>query len=966
MRLFPESGFDQSAITPVFLGVLVSWFFTETFGWVFLGLVVPGYLATLFLLDPRSAAIDVLEAVLSYGVARGLCEHLSWTGLTSRIFGRERFLVILLVSVLVRLGVEGALIPWALPHAKWAYSIGLVVVPLLANACWKTGLVRGAVQNGVPTLIVYALLRFLLVPHTNLSLAGFHLSIEDVARSFLNSPRAYVLLVTGAVFAAIANVRYGWDYGGILIPALIALVVATPSKLAATFLEALLLLAIIRVVVRFTAVGRWNIEGPRRTVLFLSVDYALRFSAAALLGRHLPGTEMVELTGLGYLLPSLLAVKAAQRTIATVFLPTLTVSVAAFLISSASALVVERVEAAVPPDDPAIARSLGVPPDTPLLAAVWLSALARSSAEHAAGVASQPVRARVRAIGAWANGDRAALLGLEVQAVGARFVLVRERFADLEHRHGFPAAILPAQRARAPRTVALVPAPLASPEAAALAGRWLERSAVDAVVIAGVEAAKAREFEDDEALATARALADAGDNRGLVVAIRAGSEPCSSRGSSRTSQNLAARAFLAQHENDASACDRAPDEARRGEDLALEVGRASADSWLDALPAGPALSTSSALSLGLSQARLSSAQPSLEDVLVLRRLVLEPLLGGEATPSLPLSAAAARSVGYALLGPSSLPSGEPGLLLLPGAAGGALALVMRVGGVRGLSLEVPHAGNAELRSLALSLAKPLRADALLLGLEAHEGAIENQLFAAAHAAAVWPRSGRAASIVSFRTRPGAPGQSADDSLGLAEWGGLSARRLGDRVASALAVLALPTRPEPLDLATRDQAGRSVFGDTPLVTVTVPLDWLRIGGHSVGLESLRAFQGFAWFDSPISDALAALARALPVKAGDAPESVFDTARTAASERSIVAIRSLEDLTFSSACRAGIALADSGAFLLLIVRQNQRLRVSAYPLLPHAEPVRPERVVAGTLAECATEIVSGGICTVEARR
>src|SRR5262249_31000883 len=43
LELFPTSGFDRSATTPVWLGVLVSWFFTETFGWVFGGLVVPGY-----------------------------------------------------------------------------------------------------------------------------------------------------------------------------------------------------------------------------------------------------------------------------------------------------------------------------------------------------------------------------------------------------------------------------------------------------------------------------------------------------------------------------------------------------------------------------------------------------------------------------------------------------------------------------------------------------------------------------------------------------------------------------------------------------------------------------------------------------------------------------------------------------------------------------------------------------------
>src|SRR5262249_33985577 len=45
INIFPRSGFDQSVTTPVLIGVLVSWFFTETFGWIFAGLVVPGYLA---------------------------------------------------------------------------------------------------------------------------------------------------------------------------------------------------------------------------------------------------------------------------------------------------------------------------------------------------------------------------------------------------------------------------------------------------------------------------------------------------------------------------------------------------------------------------------------------------------------------------------------------------------------------------------------------------------------------------------------------------------------------------------------------------------------------------------------------------------------------------------------------------------------------------------------------------------
>ena len=63
LPLFPEPGFEQSAMTPVLLGVVISWLFTETFGWVFAGLVVPGYLASVFLLHPIGGLIDVIEAV---------------------------------------------------------------------------------------------------------------------------------------------------------------------------------------------------------------------------------------------------------------------------------------------------------------------------------------------------------------------------------------------------------------------------------------------------------------------------------------------------------------------------------------------------------------------------------------------------------------------------------------------------------------------------------------------------------------------------------------------------------------------------------------------------------------------------------------------------------------------------------------------------------------------------------------
>jgi len=38
LSIFPSAGFEQSVTTPVLLGILVSWAFTEMFGWVYEGM----------------------------------------------------------------------------------------------------------------------------------------------------------------------------------------------------------------------------------------------------------------------------------------------------------------------------------------------------------------------------------------------------------------------------------------------------------------------------------------------------------------------------------------------------------------------------------------------------------------------------------------------------------------------------------------------------------------------------------------------------------------------------------------------------------------------------------------------------------------------------------------------------------------------------------------------------------------
>src|SRR5262249_58455608 len=96
--IFPPHGLDQTIHVAVLVGVWVLLFFTESFGWVWSGLVGPCYLASVFVIQPAAGATIVFESVLTFLVARLLSAGISATGAWSRFVGRGRFLVTVVVS----------------------------------------------------------------------------------------------------------------------------------------------------------------------------------------------------------------------------------------------------------------------------------------------------------------------------------------------------------------------------------------------------------------------------------------------------------------------------------------------------------------------------------------------------------------------------------------------------------------------------------------------------------------------------------------------------------------------------------------------------------------------------------------------------------------------------------------------------------------------------------------------------
>ncbi len=321
LPLFPEGALDASVTTTVWVGVWVVVFFSLRLGWPLSGLVVPGYLVPLLIARPASALVVGLEAVLTYLLVWVLSERLGRRYAWCSFFGRDRFFALLLASVLVRWLLDVWLLPWAsarlladwgqpLEYGQQLHSFGLVVVALTANYFWKPGLVRGLGMLVVNTAVTWALVRWLLMEYTNFSVGNLQYLYEDVAASLLASPKAYILLLTTALLASRMNLHYGWDFNGILIPALLALQWYAPGKIVASFCEAGVVLALALVVLRLPCCRRTTIEGGRKILLFFNLAFAYRLVLGFLVPIWWPEGKSTDLYGFGYLLSTLLAVRA--------------------------------------------------------------------------------------------------------------------------------------------------------------------------------------------------------------------------------------------------------------------------------------------------------------------------------------------------------------------------------------------------------------------------------------------------------------------------------------------------------------------------------------------------------------------------------------------------------------------------------------------------------------------------------
>lgn len=325
LPLFPAQALDSSVITTVWVGLCVITVLNLRFGTTMAGLVVPGYLVPLLLIKPASAFVIWGESIVTYLLARLLADVLMRRTGSSAMFGRDRFFALLLVSVFVRTVSDGWLLPalgqwltaqgYLFDYHNNLYSFGLVIIALTANQMWNAGMARGAGTFVLYVGLTYVIVRGVLIPFTNFDVASLGFLYEGIASDILASPKAYLILLTTAFIASRMNLHYGWEFSGILIPALLALQWFQPTKLLISLFEAALIFGLGRAALQLPVFRRMNMEGSRLLLLFFTVGYLYKLALGYVLTWAAPSVKASDYFAFGYLLSTLIAVKMHQKQI---------------------------------------------------------------------------------------------------------------------------------------------------------------------------------------------------------------------------------------------------------------------------------------------------------------------------------------------------------------------------------------------------------------------------------------------------------------------------------------------------------------------------------------------------------------------------------------------------------------------------------------------------------------------------
>lgn len=134
------------------IGVMVSFAFYEIIGLSPGGIVVPGYIA-LFLDQPIRILVTLLVALLTYFVVKILSNYII-------LYGRRRFLTMVLVSFLLKWLIEEIIIKMPISGIELR-NIGYIIPGLIANEMRRQGILPTIYSLAIVSVLVRLILLLL-------------------------------------------------------------------------------------------------------------------------------------------------------------------------------------------------------------------------------------------------------------------------------------------------------------------------------------------------------------------------------------------------------------------------------------------------------------------------------------------------------------------------------------------------------------------------------------------------------------------------------------------------------------------------------------------------------------------------------------------------------------------------------------------------------------------------------------
>ena len=131
------------------IGIMVSFAFYEIVGFSPGGIVVPGYVA-LFLDQPIRILVTLLVALLTYFAVKILSNYII-------LYGRRRFLAMVLVSFLLKWLIEEMIIKMPISGIELR-SIGYIMPGLIANEMRRQGIFPTIYSLAIVSILVRLIL----------------------------------------------------------------------------------------------------------------------------------------------------------------------------------------------------------------------------------------------------------------------------------------------------------------------------------------------------------------------------------------------------------------------------------------------------------------------------------------------------------------------------------------------------------------------------------------------------------------------------------------------------------------------------------------------------------------------------------------------------------------------------------------------------------------------------------------